>query len=149
MLGAALALAALALVGCAGEPAPASSVEADAYARELFDLANAEREAAGVAPLEWSGCLEAEAAERVEPFVEDPDLVHDLLVATCHPGSKAGENLARSDKDAARIVDAWMGSAGHRANLLDPEFEISGIACLPAPGGVLACAQLFEGRATG
>ena len=52
-----------------------------------------------------------------------------------------GENLAMfggSTPTAAAIVDAWMGSPGHRANLLRGLFHEAGVAIMfnPAAGGV-------------
>ena len=60
-----------------------------------------------------------------------------------------GENLALATGDAspARMVAAWMGSAGHRANILRREFRDSGIAVAASvppsdrdglPGGLYA-----------
>lgn len=52
-----------------------------------------------------------------------------------------GENLAMfggSTPSAAAIVDVWMGSPGHRANLLRGLFHEAGLAIMfnPAAGGV-------------
>lgn len=51
---------------------------------------------------------------------------------------KVGENLALGNfKDEKELVDGWMGSPGHKANILNPAFlEI----------GVAAKKDLFEGR---
>lgn len=158
-LAAAIALAAV-LAACQGGDAPgdaspaarptASSVPgsdlAGAFARELYDRANLERVEEGMEPLIWSDCLAQKAAERAAPFVEDPDLEHDVLTATCQPGASAGENLSRSDRTPAQVVEAWMGSPGHRANILSPAFLISGVGCHQGESGVFACSELFEGR---
>lgn len=127
--------------------APAAPVGVDALAREMFTLTNAERVEAGLAPLEWSDCLADKAVERAAPFADDPDLAHEPLVATCHERAMAGENLSRTDLPAADVVNKWMGSPGHRDNILRPEFVIAGIACVEGPDGVRACAHLFEGAA--
>ncbi|WP_062388004.1 CAP domain-containing protein [Demequina iriomotensis] len=144
----ALAGAALLLAGCSSTPPPP-----DELAREMFDLANEERVAEGVAPVEWSDCLEEKALERAEPFIDNPQLEHDVLVSTCHEGAKAGENLSRADLPAADVVDAWMNSAGHRMNLLDADFTIAAVGCVAAdPGpegqdsGMRACSFLYEGE---
>ncbi|WP_062527430.1 CAP domain-containing protein [Demequina rhizosphaerae] len=138
--------AASSLAGCSVPPTPP-----DELARQLFDLSNEERVAAGLDAVEWSDCLADKAAERAEPFIDGADLEHDVLVSTCHEGAKAGENLARTDVGAEGVVAAWMGSAGHRANILDPDFVIGAVACVaadPEPdgsdSGVRACSQLFE-----
>jgi uncharacterized protein YkwD len=41
-----------------------------------------------------------------------------------HPG---GENVARGQETAAIVMDAWMNSPGHRANLLNPQFATLGV----------------------
>lgn len=139
----AAAVLAMSMTACA----PAAPVGVDELAREMFDLTNAERVEAGLAPLEWSDCLADKAVERAAPFADDPDLAHEPLVATCHERAMAGENLSRTDLPAADVVNKWMGSPGHRDNILRPEFVIAGIACVEGPDGVRACAHLFEGAA--
>lgn len=38
-----------------------------------------------------------------------------------------GENIAGGQRTPARVVRAWMGSALHRANILNPTFEVLGV----------------------
>ncbi|WP_169746547.1 CAP domain-containing protein [Demequina phytophila] len=142
-----LAIGAAVLAGCSAGPTPP-----DELARSLFDIANDARVEAKLEPLKWNECLAQKAAERAEPFAGDADLEHDVLVSTCHEGAKAGENLSRTDVSAEAVVELWMGSAGHRANILDPEFTIGAVACVeadPLPdgsdSGMRACSELFEG----
>ena len=76
-----------------------------------------------------------------------PDLVSRLQSARFWPAT-AGENLAAGTGSMATarvIVDAWMHSAGHRANMLDRRFKWIGIGIghtFPnpptAPGGTVA-----------
>lgn len=40
----------------------------------------------------------------------------------------AGENLAAAFNSPQAIVNAWLSSATHRANLLDPDYEEIGVA---------------------
>ncbi|WP_062521745.1 CAP domain-containing protein [Demequina silvatica] len=144
-----LAMGVALLTGCSAGPTPPEDL-----ARELFDVSNDARVEAGLTPLKWNECLASKAAERAEPFATDPDLEHDVLVSTCHEGAKAGENLSRTDVSAEEVVELWMGSAGHRANILDADFTIGAVACVeadPLPdggdSGMRACSQLFEGAA--
>jgi len=154
-LGAALALAACASVQTAdpvdwGSPAD--------YAQELFAKTNEQRVDQGLAELAWSECLEAKALPRALTTLPTDALTHEPLAATCDPGAKSGENLTRGPYPADNVVERWMGSEGHRANILDPEFTTSGIACVAmsftdptreAADGEeragYACSQLFEG----
>lgn len=39
----------------------------------------------------------------------------------------AGENIARGQATPQKVVDAWMNSSGHRANILNPSFTHIGV----------------------
>ena len=39
----------------------------------------------------------------------------------------AGENIAYGQRTPAAVVDAWMNSSGHRANILNPSFTQIGV----------------------
>ncbi|PCC69720.1 Uncharacterized conserved protein YkwD, contains CAP (CSP/antigen 5/PR1) domain [Nannocystis exedens] len=45
--------------------------------------------------------------------------------------SNAGENIAGGSPDAAGTMDQWMNSAGHCANIMNPEFEHIGVGYYP------------------
>ena len=42
---------------------------------------------------------------------------------------KFGENLAYGQEDPTEVVQAWMDSEGHRANILTEDFTTVGISC--------------------
>ena len=58
----------------------------------------------------------------------------------------AAENLSRAAADPDAVVTAWMGSPGHRANLLDPQLNAMGVGCVPDAEAML-CSQIFLGSA--
>ena len=39
----------------------------------------------------------------------------------------AGENIAKGQKSPAAVVNAWMNSSGHRANILNKSFTHIGV----------------------
>jgi len=43
-------------------------------------------------------------------------------------GGAAGENIAEGRFDQRKLFDIWMHSAGHRHNMLDPDFSRFGLA---------------------
>lgn len=55
----------------------------------------------------------------------------------------AGENLAYGFKTPEAVVKAWMGSSGHKANILDPDFTNIGIGFYKNENGRIYCSQLF------
>ncbi|MER5834559.1 CAP domain-containing protein [Streptomyces sp. NPDC002130] len=46
-----------------------------------------------------------------------------------------GENIARGQADAAAVMDAWMNSPGHRANILNCDFKTLGVGVELGSGG--------------
>src|SRR5690625_7436477 len=41
--------------------------------------------------------------------------------------SSAGENIARGQGSAEQVVDGWMNSSGHRANIMSSDFTHIGV----------------------
>ncbi|MBD7917204.1 hypothetical protein H9657_02795 [Cellulomonas sp. Sa3CUA2] len=140
--GAALAIAAVVLGTRTGGPTDATDatttttwaageVDLESYAADLLAESNAAHVAAGLPAWETADCAQPSAAERAQALV-GADLEHaalDPVLAACAPLSTAGENLSRAAAPAADVVEAWMGSAGHRANLEDPTFTQAAAAC--------------------
>ncbi|KAB1143762.1 CAP domain-containing protein [Streptomyces luteolifulvus] len=46
-----------------------------------------------------------------------------------------GENIARGQSDAASVMEAWMNSPGHKANILNCDFKTLGVGVHLGPGG--------------
>ncbi|MEU3709471.1 CAP domain-containing protein [Streptomyces catenulae] len=46
-----------------------------------------------------------------------------------------GENIARGQADAKAVMEAWMNSPGHRANILNCEYRTLGVGIHRGPGG--------------
>ncbi len=126
-----------------GIPATMSEEEV-AFAQEVLDRLNAERVAAGVAPLEPNSAA-AQVAYRhgvdmdVRGFFShvNPDGLGpaERLSAAGLPASYVGENIAQSHPSPQAVVDAWMSSDSHRDNVLDPGFTALGVGVHLAPGG--------------
>lgn len=116
-------------------------LEADPEAeRQLFELVNMERQAEGLAALEWDARLvpvgRAHAEEmfrlkyfgHVSPVTGTP---FDRLQAAGITYLSAGENLAYA-QSVAVAHRGLMESEGHRANILRPEFTHMGIGVISA-----------------
>ena len=54
-----------------------------------------------------------------------------------------GENVARGQQDAASVMDAWMHSEGHRANILNCSFKAIGVGAVKGVDGTIVWGQLF------
>ena len=133
-----------ALAACTG-PGTADVPVADQPAR-IVAATNEARVAEGLQPLTTSDCATQVAAARATALIGAATLEHaplDDALTGCGV-SVAGENLSRATVPPEDVVATWMGSAGHRANILDPAFTQLGVACV-ADGDAALCAQIFLG----
>jgi uncharacterized protein YkwD len=115
----------------ATSPAAARPTTAEAA---LIRAVNAERVPYGLTPLRVDLRLERAARAKSSEMLRTGTFAHgDLrgrLVRYRVTGSTYGENLAwatGSSATATRIVQRWMASPGHRANILRPAFTRIGI----------------------
>ncbi|HET7474716.1 MAG TPA: CAP domain-containing protein, partial [Dermatophilaceae bacterium] len=92
-------------------------------------------------------CAAAAARARAAQLVGTATLTHLPLagvIARCPPAGTAAENLSRASVSPREVIDAWLGSPGHRANLLDPELKEIGVGCVVDDAAML-CSQIFLG----
>lgn len=57
--------------------------------------------------------------------------------------SAAGENIAMGQKTPAEVVNAWMNSPGHRANILGTSYTQIGVGLAKNNNGVCYWTQMF------
>jgi len=57
--------------------------------------------------------------------------------------SAAGENIAYGQPTPATVMNAWMNSPGHRANILNPSFTYIGVGAAKNSVGVIYWTQEF------
>ena len=103
----------------------------------IISQTNAQRAENGVAALSESTQLDASAEAKAQDILArqyfehtapDGKTVSDLVAAQGYTYIKIGENLALGDFTSdSDVVTAWMNSPGHRANILDPEFQQIGV----------------------
>jgi len=117
---------------------PASTAEA-----EVLSLVNQERAKAGCSPLTASSSLAA-LAEAFSKDMAARDFFDHTDPSGATPWDRAedagitnlgGENIARGQADAAAVMEAWMDSPGHRANILNCDFKTLGVGAHFASGG--------------
>ena len=112
----------------------------------LFDAANRERAAQGLASLKWSAALASAARTHAQKMAQANRLEHqfpgemDLGTRVRLAGVRfraVAENVAQGPS-AASIHSQWMNSPPHRANVLDPELDSIGIAVVERNGQLFA-----------
>lgn len=133
--------------------ANAGDLDADpAAARELFDMVNLARVAAGVEPLAWSDALAEVAAGHAWEmygngyFSHESPLTGDVGDRLRRAGLVfvvAGENLALAGT-VEDVHDGLMDSRGHRANIEAPSFRRLGVAVVVGPLGLMTV-EVFTG----
>ena len=116
-------------------PAHAASVVLDSYDREMFELVNAERAAAGLPALEWFEPARPTATSHSADMMASGAFAHDQQLEA-EMGSVGctyvGENIFYERKGDYRrglrspepsySMSRYMDSAGHRANVLRPDY---------------------------
>lgn len=110
---------------------------ADVWRGEVLALVNDERQSAGLQPLRRNPTLEAQAETYACEMIhfdffghENPETGSTLRIRNTEFGyafSLIGENLAAGQRTPQEAMDSWMNSAGHRANILQEDFQEIGI----------------------
>ncbi|MBQ0042798.1 MAG: CAP domain-containing protein [Lachnospiraceae bacterium] len=119
--------------------------ELKAMAVEAFVACNDQRKALGLPAYVWSDDLAIAAQVRAKEIVKvfshtRPD---GSDYWTVNGNIVYGENLGRKFNNASAIVNSWMNSAPHKANILDRELRTMGIALYEAADGSIYWAQEF------
>ena len=152
------ALAAAALTGAVGagpldrpgqgSSSVSASIQSSA-ASEVVRLTNSARSQNGYAALVEDGALSEAAAVRAREIARSFSHTRpsgaSFSSALSESGVsylRAGENIASGQKSAFEVVNAWMNSPGHRANILNSSYSRIGSASVNIDG-TLYWVQLF------
>lgn len=110
--------------------------EGQAIEQEVIRLVNVERANAGLPALKYDWEL-ARVAEHKSQDMADKNYFSHTSPTYGSPFNmmknyginyrSAGENIAQGQKTAAQVVDAWMNSEGHRANILNKNYTHIGV----------------------
>ena len=130
-------LVALLLLACDGPPPTAALDTCEDNPRQaVLDLVNQIRVENGVAPLQLDLRLAASAQGHSEDMTANNFMSHtgsdgsnpgQRMTAAGYPWSGWSENVAAGQTSPESVVNAWMNSSGHRANILRASSEHVGI----------------------
>lgn len=123
----------------------------------IFNLINAERKRQGLPALEYSRQLGEMASIQAQNMARFHKMAHvlpesglpTLADRARHVGYMFGrlaENVAHDYPNAQTVVDGWMTSKGHRANILNTDVVETGIAIARSSSGGLYYCQVFGRR---
>lgn len=136
---------------------PAAS---DAYAASvgrIFDLINAERRRRGLHPLVFNSQLDQMARIQATNMAYFQKMAHvipqaqlpalsDRARSVGYPYAEIAENVALGYPSPEAVVQGWMNSSGHRANILNRGVVETGISIARSSAGGLYYCQVFGRR---
>lgn len=108
------------------------------YAQQVLELVNTERAKNGLSPLTLSSSVTKVAQLKAEDMKNKNYFSHtsptygspfDMLKRFGISYRTAGENIAKGQKTPQAVVNAWMNSPGHRANILGKGYTQLGVGC--------------------
>ena len=131
-----------------GDPAGDSTL-----ATAVIKIVNTERAAAGCEPVTQDPALTQAALTHSEKMEAASTMSHQLpgeadlgtrFTAAGYSGWRLiGENVAYGYTSAASVMNGWMNSTGHKANILNCSFDDIGVAAVTADNGTIWWTQTF------
>ncbi|NIK75821.1 putative YkwD family protein [Paenibacillus castaneae] len=107
------------------------------FEQQVLDLVNQERSKAGLKSLSMNGELSKMAMVKAQDMYDNNYFDHnspthgspfDMMKEYGITYSSAGENIAKGQNSPTQVMNDWMNSPGHRANILKDSFTQIGIA---------------------
>ena len=124
------------------------------YDRQVAALVNQERSAYGLPKLSFDSELAELAQLKAEDMAENNYFSHqspsygsafDMMRAAGISYRSAGENIARGQNTPEEVMNSWMNSSGHRANILSSSYTSLGVGCAADKDGRIYWVQIFRG----
>ncbi|KAK1947035.1 Uncharacterized protein P3T76_001045 [Phytophthora citrophthora] len=101
----------------------------------LLDAVNKERNARGLSSLCRSSKLQSSAQKHSNDMATNNFMSHtgsdgssmsQRITAAGYDWTTIAENVAAGQKDVAAVMKSWMNSAGHKKNILSPNYKMFG-----------------------
>ncbi|MGN9841835.1 CAP domain-containing protein [Nonomuraea sp. H19] len=137
-------------------PPPSSGTVGTAEENEVVRLTNAERAKGGCQPLKHDAQLRAAAFGHSDDMAKNNYFDHDsqdgrtfmdrIKAAGFTGGSAWAENIAFGQPSAASVVQGWMNSSGHRANIMNCKFTLIGVGAAKNSQGRIYWTQDFAAK---
>ena len=133
------------------EDAPEESGGVQEAAEAVASLVNAARQDAGLSELELDADLCAAAQARAQEIAQsfshtrpDGSSCFTILEEFGISYRAAGENIAMGQRTPEEVMDGWMNSSGHRANILNGTFTSIGVGYYVDGAGAAHWVQIFQ-----
>ncbi len=122
------------------------------YIEQVVALVNIERAKEGISPLTVDTNVQEAAQVRAKEIESsfshtrpDGSSFSTALTEQNVSYRRAGENIAWGQRSPKEVVNAWMNSSGHRANIMNRNFTKIGVGYYQDAKGVNYWSQLFIG----
>ncbi|WP_147532741.1 CAP domain-containing protein [Bacillus marasmi] len=103
---------------------------------QVVQLVNQERAKNGLAPLTHRADLKNVAQKKAEDMINSNYFSHtspnygspfDMMKTFGISYASAGENIAKGQTTPQQVMNSWMNSSGHRANILNRDYNAIGV----------------------
>lgn len=121
-------------------------------ANEVIKLVNIERSKNGLAPIKVNAELSKVATTKAQDMIDKNYFNHtsptygtpfDMMKKFNINYTAAGENIAYGQKTPTIVMNGWMNSSGHRANILNSNFTEIGVGVVKDKNGTPYWVQMF------
>lgn len=122
------------------------------YEQKVVELVNIERQKAGLQTLKMDSAISNVARTKSKDMAVNNYFAHqsptygsagDMLKKFGISWSAWGENIAAGQQTPEIVVNAWMNSPGHRANILSSNFNKIGVGYVTNSNGTPYWTQIF------
>lgn len=130
------------------------SVVSGSMTSQVVTLVNKERASNGLQSLASDSQLAKLAQMKAEDMAKNGYFSHisptygsafDMMKTYGVSYKTAGENIAKGQKTAQSVMNGWMNSSGHRANILKSDYTKIGVGYAKTSDGTTCWVQIFKG----
>ena len=124
---------------------PAQAQTTERYEDQARAVTNQNRADRDLVRLRPGPCVQRFAERQAARMARQQRIFHQdlgVVLRRCNLYA-VGENVASGADTGREVVRAWMHSAGHRRNILNPRYRVLGMAAKRGGNGQMYAAQVF------
>lgn len=127
---------------------PASAVTTGTYESQVISSTNLVRSQHHLVKVSSQSCVDKYAESHARWMAKYRKLQHQSMsriLKACNL-RRVAENIAYGFTSGTSVVNAWMNSSGHRANLLNSKMRYIGVGAVQDSRGVWWVSQVFGAK---
>lgn len=124
---------------------PVSAMAAADLQGAVRSQTNTVREGLDLPTLRKQACVQKFAVRQARRMAKQEKMYHQDLGRVLDRCSlrRVGENVAYGYSSASAVMEAWMASPGHRANIVEKRYRLLGVGARRSESGTWYFAQVF------